>query len=358
MKVKEIGVFILILFISVMTLQCSLSGQKSLLEEVDGQYLEGGNGPQDDGSTEAAVNNLSVPVIWSDGVGMVLPGDPGIEMFTSSVITLDDNGESVTVYPQQDPGNSWQAESYTAMSNNTVIIDYIDWGDDLEAKSWPLGSKIRVETALYESLPDGALGMKSYDMYHIEGQGIDELWGTSSVSRAYNNEYMDGYNALIYSGCAKLIIQKITDTAEPVWSDDGEYGGQWVGSGVDAPLFNKGVWDSSAGDSGGYSAEINVGGKVIYGFNWDTRILADGLGTYRITFALVDGAVMYKPDLNTAMASSTKIYEETVVAATTADDGSDSGEPDMGGATAYILFDENITYLDVTLTDKDGKGRK
>jgi len=359
-KNRTAVVIISILFISILTLQCSMDGRKSLLGGEDIQNIaEGGRSSFPSSSTESASNNLSVPVIWSDGVGIVLPGDPDVESFVNSIPLVLEDGSVVDVYPQQDPMNSWQAESFTAVPGEPdILIDYIDWGDDLEAKSWPLGSKIRVETALYKSFPELDAGMKGYEMYYLEGQGTNELWGTSGISGKYSHEGMNGYNALIYTDCAKLVIQKITgDTGDAVWSEDGEYGGVWKGSGFAEPVFNRGVWDSEPGDSGGYSAEINIGGKVIYGFNWDTRILADGLGTYRITFALVDGDLPSKPALNTMMDETTKIFLEVEEDISLASTGSDSGEPDQGGASAFILGKYNLTYIDVTLTDKGGKGR-
>ena len=366
MKRKKVLVPIVILFISYLLLQCSLGIEPIHLEEEftpaeqDGLFLASKSSKPTGGMpADTAANNLSVPVIWSDGVGLSLPGDPDIESFVNSVpLTMPDN-TIMNVYPQQDPQNSWQAESVSAVTGDPdILVDFIDWGDNLEAKSWPLGSKIRVETVLYKSFPGPEQGMKGYDMYFISGQGMSESWGTSGVSRNYNHEGMAGYNALIYSGCAKLVIQKITgDPATVSWSESGESGGLWVGEGIGVPIFNRGVWDSIPGDAAGYTAEINIGGKVIYGFNWDTRILAEGVGTYRLTFALAGGDMPLKPVLNTVMDETTKIFTVEEATVLSEEDG-DSGEPDLGGGTPFILEQYNLTYIDVTLTDKGGKGRK
>jgi hypothetical protein len=96
-------------------------------------------------------------------------------------------------------------------------------------------------------------------------------------------------HATVYSKCARLIIQKITDPTNMAWSsdvDDGTgHGGYWVGGAL-APHVNIAAWDGS------FSAEINAGGSLIYGYNWNTKPIPPSTrsGEWRLTFVLEAGA--------------------------------------------------------------------
>ena len=88
-----------------------------------------------------------------------------------------------------------------------------------------------------------------------------------------------GMDATIYSNCARMIIQKTTgDVAGLYWDSD-------EGSWMPRSIANSPVVDIST-YGGDYSAEINAGGNLIYGYNWNTKSLAEGAGAYRITFLL------------------------------------------------------------------------
>ena len=114
-----------------------------------------------------------------------------------------------------------------------------------------------------------------------------------------------GMDATVYSACARMIIQKITDpTLVPVWSSSasggvagGAHGGYWT-NGISPPLVDVAAWD------GTYSAETNAGGSVIFGYNWNTKEDSTGGGDYRLTFVLEGDACSY--DLNTVFDSKTK----------------------------------------------------
>jgi hypothetical protein len=113
-----------------------------------------------------------------------------------------------------------------------------------------------------------------------------------------------GMDATVYSACARMIIQRITDPAiEHVWSSDatggvasGENGGYWT-DGMDPPVVDIAAWD------GTYSAEINAGGSLIFGYNWNTKLL-DQKGDYRLTFVLEGDACPH--ELNTVFDETTK----------------------------------------------------
>src|SRR5579862_7844712 len=60
-------------------------------------------------------NNLAVPVIWSDGPPMTLNGTYGAPTWNGATgQATAPGGSPVTVWLQQDPGNTWQAETTTA----------------------------------------------------------------------------------------------------------------------------------------------------------------------------------------------------------------------------------------------------
>ena len=56
-----------------------------------------------------------------------------------------------TVYPQKTDGNAWQAESAEA-TDVPFVVDWIDWGDNLESVDWTTRSKIRTEVVLLKNV--------------------------------------------------------------------------------------------------------------------------------------------------------------------------------------------------------------
>ena len=95
-----------------------------------------------------------------------------------------------------------------------------------------------------------------------------------------------------------------------------------------------------------YSAEINVGGKVIYGYNWAVRHVNTGPGPYRITFSLDS-----LPDLNTYFTPMTYVKPSDEVVTESDDDGGDTG-----GGVAYIDVENNLTYIDINIVPKETGG--
>ncbi|MCY2686998.1 hypothetical protein [Salinimicrobium sp. TH3] len=308
-------------------------------------------------AAEKTGNNLSFPVIWSDGLTKPLRGTFGEDVFNGLYFTAD----GFDYYVQNDPLNTWQAESFDPLTasidatNPTndlelLSISSIDWGDNLEAKDWPYGSQIRVEVVLSKVLD---YPMKAYTM-KIEDEsqsGLTEVWGAQTTGSEAGPQAVtyDSPVATVYSGMAKLVIQKITELAgnQPPSLNWNSTTSSWEGD-ISTPLFEGGVWENIDGPSG-YSAEINVQGKVIYGYNWVTRKTGDGAGTYRITFVLDSNAPI--PDLNTEFDELT-----IVVPKEAGEEITITAEPDSGGGITGILPDYNLTYIDVKLTDQKGSG--
>jgi hypothetical protein len=352
---------------------------------------------------EEGGNNLSLPVIWADGVTKVLRGTPGDTNSAGDYWMLwyeyDVNGDpvemtchpadgdcpdplptgAVEVYPQRDPLNDWQADSLllTPGVDPPVDVDFVDWGDNLEAKNWYYRAIIRTETILHKDISDAL--MTGYEMIWLEGLGVDEVWG--STLNTYESD-----DATVYTGCARLTIQQLLvdpyemvtlerpaldENGDPKLDDDGnpimeEYdvrvpidntvlgltwnptASEWEGTIVGATHFNSVVWEATGSqDYEVYSAEINVKGKVIYGYNWNTRVLSDGPGYYRITFSMDDS----NPDIDL-----NAVFDTTEVMLTEEVDGGDEANNETGGGIAVIDYDSDLSYIDVELLPKKGGG--
>lgn len=283
---------------------------------------------------DSAGNNLSFPVIWSDGFAIPLRGEFGVAMFDGAY----DDVDGVSWYHQRDVYNEWQAES-ADWSTAPVNISWIDWGDNIESRSWPERAKVRVEVVLFQDLITPMVG---YEMLHLSGQGIEELWGTNTVTYAATQ-------ATVYTHNARLTIQKLTvapDQADLAWDP---LIGAWSGDVEGEPFYNSTVWESGEGPGDGYKAEINIQGKIIYGMLWDLAEDGDGPGHYRLTFSLdgTNGDVA----LNTYFDGDTEILQPVEEEG---DEMADKAEP-TGGIT-HIDTINNLSFIDVVITAGGGGG--
>lgn len=272
-------------------------------------------------------NNLSFPVIWSDGATKILRGIFGTSIFNGKLSAID----GVNWYHQQDEFNVWQAENLTIdpAVGPQVVVDSIDWGDNLEAKDWSLTSVVRTEVVLFKNLNTiGWPSMTGFEMMLLYGQGTSEMWGTNTINYQSNK-------STVYSGCARLTIQKMVQpkgiAQNTVWNPAL---GRWEGPDAGIVLFNGGVWEAVDGP-GDYSAEINIPGKIIYGYNWKVRNMNAGAGTYRLTFSLDGMRGIGHPSivLNTFFREGTTAIIPT---------------KGTGGITA-LDYGNNLTYIDVNL---------
>ena len=357
---------------------------------------------------ETAGNNLSYPVIWAEGIGKTLPGTAGMTPETNGewwywwgttgtdpdIVPLsclpdpDDQGRCndglpgqatgpepeagwVKAYIQKDLDNVWQAGS-ADWSAAPITVDWIDWGDNLESVDWYTKSMVRTEVVLYQ---DQIIPMLEYQMRHVDGWGINEVHGLA-VEQVGTVMLGTGSQATVYSPCARLTIQKLLVSRDDpasglpnplleslVWDPVAKV---WTGVGlVNPPIFNKAVHEGGDGP-GYYSAEINVKGKVIYGYTWSVRKLndftengGDADGDYRVTFSFDEscGPNVY---LNTFFNPASEgdpgtqlmvPLEEEVVTVLAEDEGGDTG-----GASAVIDYTNNLTYIDVRILQRTGGG--
>ena len=327
---------------------------------------------------ETAGNNLAFPVLWSEA-DYVLPlqgvmGETTIEgaLEPCSTETADATEQAAV---QKDEKNLWQAENLVAAGNS---VSTLDWGDNIEVKDWNVGTPVRVETALYADRTDDP--MTGYLMCHVSGKGTDEVWGAQVANGSGGASLIpyDSTEAMVYTAGARLTIQRIDDGATPTWDSAQK---RWVGSGVADPVFNGAIHEKTSDGPGTYGAEINVSGKLVYGFNWQTAGLFNG--EYRITFSL-DGATDSFAGTGTSLADAQILVSEEETE-TAGDElairsfamagpgggggpGMGGGGPGMGGGghggggggggeggegggnTAVMLGELNLSYIDVALS--------
>ncbi|TFH47283.1 MAG: hypothetical protein E4G94_00480 [ANME-2 cluster archaeon] len=280
-------------------------------------------------------NCLSTPVIWSDGLTLPLrgvydapdfsgdwwywwgdtPSTLACEPDPNNMLLCDDGvagtatgtapGEPYElVYPQQDANNNWQAGS-ADWSASPVNVSRVDWGDNLESRDVPANIVVRTEVVLWQDLETP---MDAFTMRHLEGSGTSELWGTNTV------EY-DSYIATVYAP-ARLAIQLLDEEARGKTND--ELGLTWD------PLLHEWIGDIvlDTFENTDYTAEINVGGKVIFGYNW---MIGNTDGFYRLTFSLDEGNTYFTEGI-------TELIPDAAA--------------DRGGVPV-IDYDNNLAYIDV-----------
>ncbi len=221
------------------------------------------------GAPSAYGNCLSMPVVWAEGHGLTgedcahltgLRGTYGVESFIAPYDATLIDGLPVYRNPSV---NEWQAESVDGTTLGEIGVK-IDWADNLTRQTWTERSKIRVEVVLFEDL---ATPLKGYNMYSLGGTQLNEVFVTNTATYAATT-------ATVYSNVARLKIEKLDDKD-----------GSPVLLVYDSPVYERYFVD---GPVDAYSAEVNMGGKCIYGFNWDVRTVAaiEKSGWYRLTFSL------------------------------------------------------------------------
>jgi len=276
------------------------------------------------GHTEPVGNNLSFPVIWSEGTKLTLPGT-----LLNASLTVPYAGDIIEpcpidyfAYAQKTEGNVWQAENIQA--EEVVTIDEIDWGDSLESVDMKIGRPVRVELSLYKLLTEPMVG---YKMNMIANPSSpDEVQGVCAQGNPSDHSGALKYNsfeATVYTPDAKLLIQKVTGESL-TWN---ALTNKWEGD-IEAPIAII------------FAGELNVGGKVIYGLSqggWKPT----STGIYRITFYM-------PPDGNTVFDTDTVVR--------TSIEGESLLEEEMdAGSVGIVVWDKNLTYIDITVVAGGGK---
>lgn len=342
----------------------------------------GGN-PHDTGET--AGNNLSFPVLFADGGSKVLPGvkgeyslngewwyvwgedpiDPQAPIYSCKPSTTnpnkcedgtnpgDGNSTIYKAYIQKDENNLWQAYNDPIPNGETLKISWLDWGDNLESLDWSINSQVRTEVVLLQDIIDP---VTQFSMRHVDSWGSDEVHGLQTT---LDNEviYGPGTQATIYSPNARLTIQKLNVQSleeldgklvwEPIsgWTEINA-----TDNLVNTPILNNAIYEAGDGPSS-FSAEINVKGKIIYGFTWDLKSMNEGSGYYRITFSFDAGSGGF----------GTAVFDETTQIIVPEEEPTEPEEPIVissedtgGGGTGIIDPSNNLTYMDVHIVEKNG----
>jgi hypothetical protein len=186
-----------------------------------------------------------------------------------------DNVTFIDGYPvYQNPSvNEWQADWSDGVSWGTEIPVELDWADNLTRRTWTERSKIRVEIVLSTAVDPALHPLSGYNMYSLGGTKLNEVFVTNTTKYTTTS-------AMVYSNVARLKIERLNTP-----------GGVPVSTIYNSPCYEGYFVD---GPTDAYSTEVNMGGKCIYGYNWDVGAvpLDTKSGWYRLTFSL-DGNASY-----------------------------------------------------------------
>lgn len=320
-------------------------------------------------------NNLSFPVIWSDGYELELreppidgqayslkgqwsyvwskdptnPYDPIYcckpNPFNSNLCedgTHPGDGQSIVYksYIQQVKDNVWQADNFKATS--PVTVDLIDWSDNLETANWYIRSLLNIEVSLFEQLQEP---LKEFTMSHLTGWGSGDMCGFQCTIDG-KPVYGPGTMSTVYSHNARFTIQKINVDPSTIQPDEVIWvpGKGWRNgvTSTDAvkifnePIFNMPVYRSGDGPAY-FNGEVNVEGKLTYGYLWNVQTLNSGEGYYRLTFSFDKNGIV---PLNTSFGKNTTVIDPMYKPA-----------PSVGGIPV-IDVENNLTYIDIKLLEK------
>lgn len=216
-------------------------------------------------SEEGTGNNLSWPVVFADGIGItgaVVSSDPGIRPTAAEGITVDSlpffwegNVPTYGTYYEQQTFNTWVAEWIDGTGQGAYDTQ-IFWGDNLTHQTWSASRPIRVEQTLYAT---GVEPLTGFVMTYLQGQGPDEMQGTDGSTATFT--------PTLYTVGPTLLVEKLSGP-----------GGSVVGTVVNETV----------------GSEVNVGGKIIFGYNlglstWTPPAGVTLDGWYRLTFAVASG---------------------------------------------------------------------
>lgn len=283
------------------------------------------------------------------------------------------------IYWQKNSANKWQA----GYSWSTVPLpaQYVDWGDNLEGRTWPL-QVLRVETNTFSSLPEVNPSLNDprlrFDMWHVYGQGKTELWGAHATSESAATApyvYAGFPYAVNVTSTARLNIAKLdrdsaacpataTDISQsphsPVWRMNGSTG-SWAYPDPENPAVFIPVPHTK---DLLYGAELNIKGSYVYGYNWNLRSEAvpagiSKAGWWRLTFYTPDMSVDFGAWVGRAAGGlapplSGMLPAPMSTAAVTAEEG----ESGLLLYVPQIDATNQLTYLDVCIKEGNAGGGK
>lgn len=232
----------------------------------------------------------AIPVDEFPNTSCVANDDPTLALSYEECQVLCGESPVFRIYWQKTTGVTWRADSVEAVADapRSWEADYVDWGDNLESRSWTTNSIIRVETTPFTTLPGGAGDppfQRGYQMWHVSGKGTDELWGLRTTVPAAGDPtavplpfVYDAQVAIVHTTLARLTMTKIGKDAVACLEDgvDPGFPLEWDTDPASATYL---TWvDRSAQPVAvcevkdtPYTPELNIGGRFVYGYNWNLR---------------------------------------------------------------------------------------
>jgi hypothetical protein len=215
-----------------------------------------------------------------------------------------------------------------------------------------------------------------FQMWHVSGQGITEHWGVRATEEGISYNY-DSPFQIINTPTARLNIAKMgADSAEcpsPGGGDEGE--GEEIAVLAAYEIPDVGDWNGSGWDNActwhdaPYSVELSVGGKYVYGYNWDmTTVNTESTcgtdwqptGWWRLTFYTTNNAVVFN-DPNAPTSAPPAVPAEVRDISDTFDFNTATANFLPAAGELYIPVvdadpDHNLTYLDICIVGKTQGG--
>lgn len=282
------------------------------------------------------------------------------------------------IYWQKNSSNQWQA-GYASSAEAPILAEYIDWGDNLEGRSWPVGA-LRVETNTFSTLPvlvEGEANARTrFEIWHVFGQGTNELWGVHATNPGSGSPdstipylYLDEASAVNWpyavnvSPEARLNIAKLQAggavcpstgtgiTQSPfqgsnnlIWFfDQVTQTGQWVNAAHTNDML--------------YGAELNIKGSYVYGYNWrlDREVVPDEVGKtgwWRLTFYTPNKSIDFSPWTGPETGLAPPL--DPAVPGTEVAAAAEEGESSLLLYVPQVDPVSQLTYLDICITEGSG----
>jgi hypothetical protein len=232
------------------------------------------------GHSTTGGNNLSYPVVFADGIGVTgLPVsvDAGLRPTPAESIPVTGlpffdsrNAPDYGAYYLQQGTNVWQAEWLDGSVGGPALAE-VAWGDNLTHHTFNTHATIRVEVGLFAH---AAPLLTGYRMTSLWGSGPTEMQGTDGTT-------VDTIPS-IFSVMPRLIVEKLDDSTKvPIFT-----------------VFDGAIHEGVGSEGpGAFGAEVNVAGRIIYGFNLLVKdlVLPSDLhkyGWYRLTVRLDQSAMV------------------------------------------------------------------
>ena len=311
----------------------------------------------------------------------------GVPLSRADCVTKCGDVPVERIYWQKNSSNKWQA-GYSSPSSVPSIstplqVTYIDWGDNLESKTWPV-QVLRVETNTYSTLPGYVEGTDiannpgvRFDMWHVSGQGTNELWGvhttdpqdsTDPVPYVVKDEAGNDYWPFVVdvSSMARLNIAKLETAAgscptTATGSDQSPYASSLTWNAT-SHLWSGAVYTNDML----YTAELNIKGSYVYGYNWDLRSenvpsTVNKAGWWRLTFYTFDPTNAANPPISFSTWETTSAENYDALAAPP--NPPTVGEIAPFAETGLLMYvpqvdkTNNLTYIDLCIAAAGSSGR-